>query len=267
MVTQEMIEELIAAGEPAFEAARAEREALAPDRLLPVEVHVPMIVLAVAMTASRIEEVVGAAQATIPATFDRANVTRLRTYAAAAWRAHVRSTRVSRSGMRKLLADAVQCRQALLVWAHGLADCGWLRKDQLAGIGHEDGPHALALDCVGLAEVLTETWPRCEMLGLHAQHLARATALGLDLVVALSAGTHAVDDGALRERARAFSVLERAYEECRRLIRWLRRDEGDLEDIAPSIGTPVEPDDEGDDDPPIELAAARRARAGHGARN
>jgi hypothetical protein len=78
-------------------------------------------------------------------------------------------------------------------------------------------------------------------------HLARASALGLDLFVALAAGSR-VDETSKRLRARTFSLLVWAYDECRRLIRWLRWDEDDLEDIAPSIGIPARPDDEDDDD-------------------
>lgn len=50
-------------------------------------------------------------------------------------------------------------------------------------------------------------------------------------------------------RARTFSALVWAYDACRQLLHELRRDEGDAETIAPSLGVPELPDDEVTDAP------------------
>jgi hypothetical protein len=244
--TRDVIEELMAASATAFEDARGDAETLAEHRVLAVDVHVPTIVLAVAMSAPRIEEIVAASSARIPETFDLVNVIRLRTFAAAAWHAHAQATGVNPKLMRETFAEAVSCREALLHWAQGLAEHGWIRKEPLAGIGRHNDACALAYDVIGLAALLSTTWPRSAALGLQVWHLARATALGLELLLAQSARSR-VEESAYRMRARTFSVVVWAYDECRQLIRQLRHDEGDHDDIAPSIGVPARPDDDDQD--------------------
>jgi len=243
VLTRDVIEALISTSPPALANARARAERLAEDRVLAVDVHVPTIVLAVAISAPRIEEVIAAASSRIPTTFDPADVANLRTYAAAAWHAHVRATVVSNARMQTLLDEAVACREALLVWARGLAETGWLARAPHADTGRRSDARALAHDIVALVELLTEAWPQIGVFGIQGWHLARATGLALDLLVAREAGTR-VDEGARRMRARAFSVLAWAYDACRELLRELRRDDGDLEDIAPCIGVPERPEDE-----------------------
>jgi hypothetical protein len=246
-MTREVMESLMTTSESALEEVRAQAEALAEDRVLAVDAHVPMLVLAIALSAARIEEVVAASSSKIPRDFDLANVTRLRTYAAAAWQAHVRATWMKKRVMRALLDESAACHEALLVWARGLADVGWIRKDAIAALGRHEGTHAVAHDLLELVEVLSGVGPRLALMGMQDWHLARASALGLDLFVSLAASSR-VDAAAKRMQARAFSLLVWAYDECRSVIRWLRRDEGDLEDIAPSLGVRLRPDEDDDDD-------------------
>jgi hypothetical protein len=256
-VTKDVMEALMKASESALAEVRAQAEALAEDRVLPLDGHLPMAVLAVALSVQRIEEVVAASPSRIPEEFDLANVTRLRTYAAAAWEAHVRATWVKTKAMRALLDESFACRECLLVWARGLADVGWIRKEALAEIGQRKGSYALAHDLLGLAALLSDVGPRLALMGMQDWHLARASALGLDLFVALAAGSR-VDQASKRMRARAFSLLAWAYDECRRLIRWLRWEERDFEDIAPSIGMPVRPEDDDDEEDDEEDEAPSR---------
>jgi hypothetical protein len=171
----------------------------------------------------------------VPASFDLRNVTRLRLYAAAAWHAYVRTVPLTHELMQAVFREAIPFHREMTRWARRLAGLGWIRTEPLAQIGRDEGARDLAHELVALAEWLTEAWPHCETLGLHGSHLARSTALGVDMLVVLSPEPRAVDADSRRALARAFELMARAYDECRRIVAWIRHREGDLEDIAPAL--------------------------------
>ncbi len=230
--TRDIIEALIAGSRAAFEETRVEREAIRDPEDVPGDVNVGLVVLAIVMSAPRIEETVEAARARVPASFDLRNVTRLRLYAAATWHALVRTTPASQFVAQALFREAIPVHRTMSAWARRLAQLGWIRREPPQRIGNAEAPRPLAHDLVTLAEWLTEAWPQCEPLGLPASELARSTAIGLDLFVLMSNEPRAEDP---RTLALAFELMARAYDECRRLVALLRRREGDLEDIAPAL--------------------------------
>jgi hypothetical protein len=233
--TKDIIEELIAASRPAFEATRAEREAIGEVDDVPEDVHVLLVVLAIVMCAPQIEETVEVARARVPASFDLRNVTQLRIYAAAAWHAYVRTVPLTNEVMQAVFREAIPFHRSMIRWARRLAGLGWIRREPLAHIGRDEGPRALAHELIALAEWLTEAWPHCEPLGLHGSDLARSTALGVDVFVVLSPEPRRLDEEARRSLACAFELMARAYDECRRIVAWVRHREGDLEAIAPAL--------------------------------
>ena len=249
--TKDIIEELIAASRTAFEATRAERESIGEADDVPEDVHVLLVVLAIVMSAPQIEATVDAAR--VPAEFDLRNVTQLRVYAAAAWHAYVRTVPLTDDVMQAVFREAIPFHRSMIRWARRLAGLGWIRREPLAHIGRDEGPRALAHELIALAEWLTEAWPQCEPLGLHGSDLARSTALGVDVFVVLSPEPRRVDEGSRRALALAFELMARAYDECRRIVAWIRHSEGDLETIAPALDALGQ----SPDDPPRGRAAAR----------
>jgi hypothetical protein len=79
-------------------------------------------------------------------------------------------------------------------------------------------------DLIALAALFREAWP---------------TKLGPELLMAL--GARGLDDrsGALpharEDRARAFTLLLSAYDDCQQAARYLRWKEGDVDEFAPSL--------------------------------
>jgi len=72
--------------------------------------------------------------------------------------------------------------------------------------------------------------------------VVRAAKLGSKLHLALGArlqqnGELVASSAAADRRSRAFTKLVKAYEECRSAIAFIRRREGDADDIAPSLST------------------------------
>jgi hypothetical protein len=245
METRKAARALMATSAAAFAEVRREIEALAETRVLPVDVHVPCVAVAVRLAVPRIEDVLSAS-AEIPPSFDLAKIHRLRVYAAAAWHAYTLSFPVNRSLIEGLSGEATACRETFSMYAHAFVQQGWIRGP--ARVGSKPGMQALAHDVLDLAEMLSEAWPRIEGVGLQGWHLARASAIGLDLLIAWSVKSNDPPADAERTCARALSVLAYVYDDCRALIRQLRAADGDADDIAPPVGVPDDPDNDDSDE-------------------
>ncbi|HET6583165.1 MAG TPA: hypothetical protein VFG69_06955 [Nannocystaceae bacterium] len=235
METRETVRELLALGPAAMEELRGEIEAVPDERVIACDLYVPGIAIAVTLAVPRIEEIVAAGR-DIPAEFEIEKILRVGGYAAAAWHAYVRAMEVSDVVVDALVHEATACREALLSYVTACARHGWVRKAPLANVGKVAGPRGLALDVVDLAELLSECWWQVEALGFPRALIGRATALGVDLLVAVSQPKRPADPDAARTCARAFTLLLTTYDECRTLVRRLRYREGDHDEIAPPIG-------------------------------
>jgi hypothetical protein len=165
----------------------------------------------------------------------------LETIALAAWFAHLRTLPANDrpDAVATLLAEATPLRKGLLVAAVALADRGLLSQatvDQIqSGQGHLD----TANDLVALAALFHEAWPRVQgKTAVTEEEIARAASLGPQLIAALGMRDNPLP-GANEDladlRVRAFSLLVRAYDECRHASRYLRRHEPDPDALTPSI--------------------------------
>ncbi len=167
----------------------------------------------------------------------------LEDYALAAWYADLLyTTPASELDTKKLSEEAAGIREGLLVAAEALAHRNLLDAGRVGEIRKGRGHADLANDLITLADLFRESWDKVRAkTAVEEAELDRAADLGVRLLVAVSAkpgkGSAAqpkITDAADR-RARAISLVAKAYEECRRAVAYLRWHEGGDSEIAASL--------------------------------
>ncbi|WP_437631636.1 hypothetical protein [Sorangium sp. So ce854] len=224
----------------AFDRALPEIEALSPDRLISVNLDIPRVVSQVLGVLPGVRALRGDIAEHLP-TFDITRLDRLETYALAAWYAHLLSLSSGdvESAVKPLLAEAAPLRENLLGDAEALARRGLLDAATVADIRAGQGHIDMANDLVALSALFSASWP--DIAGKTAateEEVKRAGEIGPQLLAALGVREHGKGPGpteAADKRARAFALLVRAYDQIRRAVAFLRWDEGDADEIAPSL--------------------------------
>jgi hypothetical protein len=167
--------------------------------------------------------------------FDHRTPTRLRNYALAALYAHVVANEASRDDERftPVLEEATKLRELLLGAAEVLALFALVPADPVAEIRTGSGRLDAASDLIALNALFKAQWKRVEgKTPVTRPQVERTGVLGteLDELVAsrkfVGPGDPASDDPQ-RTRARAFTLLVRKYDECRRGVAYLRWKFGD----------------------------------------
>ena len=219
----------------ALQATLQELRALADEDLLRVNVDIPRactVVLAAvpAIQALRplIERLPG---------HDVGAVDNLERYAVAAYCAHLQVTQSRDPAVAREVAQrAMPVRTTLLVQAQALAQLGAIAPGSALGmLPSGTGYLDVAYDLVTLARVLRQSWST--IAGKAPFGLAdvdRADELGRELLAAIGA-REAPNVEVLDQRTRAFTLLVRAYDTCRRAVAYLRWAEGDVDTIVPSL--------------------------------
>lgn len=234
--------------EAAYDALEPELVALESDELATINLDVPQVTSLVLGAVPGIDEL----SDEIVKLIDPRHVHNLRNYALAAWYAHLQALPPTKSALRALIEEATELRNTLLGDAENLARRGYFDSEAVAIIRAGQGHVDLANDLVALAAMFTHQ--RDEIAGktpATEAEIARARKLGPELISALGkrdrneSASFAAD-----RRARAFTLLVRAYDQVRRALTFLRWNEGDADVIAPSLyksrnarskGLPVEP--------------------------
>lgn len=130
-------------------------------------------------------------------------------------------------------------RETLLLSAELLARKGLLPAAQVQAIRAGQGAADTAADLIALVSLFTGAWDRvATKVPVEPEELTRATALAAELLTVTGdreVPGPARGEGALEDRARAFTLLVRAYDECRRAVAFIRWHAGDAEAIAPSL--------------------------------
>lgn len=168
-------------------------------------------------------------------------VDRLKTYALAAWYAHLLAlpTASPDNPVKPLIEEAGPLREGLLVAAEALAYRGVLDKERVAEIRSGQGHVDTANDLVALAMLFTQNWNKvANKTAVELAEVERASVLGPELLVALGEREVSKDkpaDDPAKVRVRAFSLLWKAYDQCRRGLTFLLWGERDVSEIAPSF--------------------------------
>lgn len=140
--------------------------------------------------------------------------------------------------LSSLIEEGAKLRESLRVDAAALAAHGVVVGARLADIGSSTGYRQLASDLFALAVVFREVWPKIDGKTLtQVATIDRAEAIAEDIMLAVGAREQApaVIAAATVERQRAFTLFERAYDQTRRALTYVRWNEADVEEIAPSI--------------------------------
>lgn len=96
----------------------------------------------------------------------------------------------------------------------------------------------IAFDVLGLVQVFEDKWEQINgKTGITTDELEQAAGLANDLVTAVGRRDQAAaptkEESLLRQQA--YTVLVRAYNDVRDGLTYLRRKEGDVDSIAPSL--------------------------------
>lgn len=240
----------VSAAKPAVpnDAAKAFAEvepllaALAPADILQINVDIPRAVSIAVGAVPHIAKLRTEA-AKLPG-FDISNIDRLGTYALAAWYSHLLALPVSsESAVNALLEEARPLREDMLEAAELLAKKKFFDKEVVkairAGLGNID----MANDLVALSALFTAGWARVEHKSpVEWAEVERAALLGPQILVALGErdqpGVRVAESSDPNERRkRAFTLFYKAYDQSQRAVSYLRWNEDDADQIAPTLFT------------------------------
>lgn len=222
----------------AFAKITPELAALTPEELTPITVDISAAVTAVLAAAPKILAHREAIVEQLPL-HPIAHVDELETYAHGAWYAHLLHTYANGSpeAAKAMIDEAQKLREDLLVAAEALAHRGMLDADAVAGIRKGHGHADTAGDLTALAALFKASWGKISSkTAVEKPEVDRAEELGPAVMVAIAvrkSGAKSTDTEG--QRARAFTLLARAYESCRRALFYLRWMEADTDSIAPSL--------------------------------
>ena len=222
----------------AFHKVEAEITALTPEELVPLSLDVSAAVTAVLAAAPKIREHRDAIAEELPKHPVR-HLDNLESYALATWYTQIVHTYASADpeAAKNLIEEAGKLREGLLIAAEALAHRGLLNADAVAKIRKGSGTTDAANDLVALAALFSSDWGKVSSKTAVERHeIDRAAELGPAVMVAVALrkqGNKKTDTEG--QRARAFTLLTRAYDSCRRALAYLRWKEGDAESIAPSL--------------------------------
>lgn len=226
----------------AFASVAQECADLPPSELSPINVDIPRAV-AIAIGAVPHVATLRDRAAKLP-DFDVACIDKLGTYALAAWYTHLMALpEVVPSRLAALLEEAKPLREDALLAAELLARKGFFDKKAIAAIRAGQGNLDTANDLVALAAVFAAGWPRVEnRTTVVWAEVERASTLGPEILIALGErnqpGVQLPDaTNPAERRVRAYTLFARAYDQCRRAAAFLRWDQNDADDIAPSLQT------------------------------
>jgi hypothetical protein len=223
--------------EAAYNRIRPELDALSESELTPINVD---LVSATSIALGVAERITGHRErmAKLPE-FDIRHVDNLVDYAKGAWYAYVTNLPVADPrDLTEYLTEVSSLRSKMLMWAAPLVGAGKFDESAVAKIKDGSGHKDSASDLVALVGLYRSKWEEVKnMCGVTEQELGRAAQIAPAVFSLLSRRefqTNVVSDGSLRVR-RAWTLLDRAYNHCRRALSFLRFEEGDADTLAPSL--------------------------------
>jgi hypothetical protein len=224
----------------AFDALRDERAALDPDELVQINADIPTAATIALASFERLRPLRALVAKKLPE-HEMKHWDALPSYALAALHAHVVTTVPADRDDRveRLLEEARPLREKLLVAAEAIAHAGVFDPDRVAQVRSGAGNVDRAADLVALCALYTERWAEVENRTMVTkEEVRRAGVLGPALLKAIGARDLASkrSRAELRlERARAFTLLIRAYESCQQAVAYVRFRARDADEYTPSL--------------------------------
>ncbi|MCA9704758.1 MAG: hypothetical protein KDK70_02775 [Myxococcales bacterium] len=225
--------------EAAFVAMRERIEAVSDDDLVPINLDIPRAVTIALGAAERIDQL--AAELFALEGFDHRAVLDLRLLALATLYAHLlASVRASDGGAFQALAsESMDLRTELYLAAETLSRRGVLPPERVEALQRGRSHLEVANDLIALSALFRDAWAHVEnKTTVTLEEISRASSLGSALHAALGARRlrpRTDQTKARLHRNRAFTLFIRAYDECRRGVRYLRWYQGDAAVYVPSL--------------------------------
>lgn len=174
--------------------------------------------------------------------FDLASFDKLEDYALALMYVQSRYALATKppDDLAELVAQASRLRDTLYADAHALVQRSIFDPRKLSALKGGNGYKNLASDLQALATELEAIFPLIQgKSGTTADELQAATQMATRLtrVVGVREQSPAVMAALVEERLRAFTQMLKVYEDARAAIAFVRRREGDADDIAPNLYT------------------------------
>jgi hypothetical protein len=169
------------------------------------------------------------------------------------------------------LADsAIKEREILLADVNALIARGLIAPSALKELKGINGHKNIAFDLFALANILEKNWTKvAERTGVKREELDQAQMVADKLVTAVGEREQApaIAAEAVRDRQAAFTLCVNAYDEVRSVIAYLRRKQGDVESIAPSLyagrtSSKKKPAESNNDQPPATVPTGTAVVAG-----
>jgi hypothetical protein len=225
--------------EEVLRVLQPELDALSDGELLRVNLNIPTVVTTVLGVAPRLRELRPAIAQRLP-DFDLRRFDKLESYALALSSTHAAHsvTKSSTPKLPALQAEAWTLRAMLRADARALVLRGHVVPKKLRALSKKRGYLNLVNDLGILVNVLREVAPRLEgRWSVSKSEIERAAELSVQ-IIALVRGRNAPSLAAqstANARARAFTLLLRAYDDARRAVCYLTWHEGTLDEIAPPL--------------------------------
>lgn len=224
--------------EQAYARVAAELEQVAEARLSPLNVdllHASSVALAVAERLVPLRDELAKLH-----DFDLRHIDRLADYARTAWFLHLMRPVPARPRfIAEARREAEALRSKLLVWAKPFVASGVFDAELVASIRKRRRFEDHAADLVALSQLYRGAWERVRgKCDVSEADLTRAAELGPMLFAWRSRREHAPDPELaehMRCLRRAWTLLDRAYAQCRRAVVYLRFDHGDADQIVPGL--------------------------------
>lgn len=212
--------------------------AVPTDDLEPVTLDIPSLCTTVIGAFPEIVALEGALEGLL--SFDASHVPRLRDYALGLAHTHTgyKFAAGSSSNVAELAAECAATRDRLHDDAVAAAGRNLLDPAQVAKVQGGNAYRTIAFDVAGLVKLFLDRWPAIEgKTAVELSELEDARRKASALVTALGLREQAApvpnEESTLRQQA--YTLLVRSYNDTREAIAFVRRKEGDVDDIAPSL--------------------------------
>lgn len=226
-------------GARAFAELHDEIAAVNEELLVPISVDIPSAHAIALAAADRIDELMPQLEKLWMLDLER--IRKLRMYAVACQHAHLLATVPEQVDPRlpRLVEEGAKLRQDLLATAELLVRFGDVAEHRVAAIRSGIGHVEMASGLEQLGVLFEEIWDRVySRIPVTAEMVERAPVLALELHTLLGAKAVrpiARQNDARSMKHRAFTLLVKAYEECKSAVDYLRRREGDAVRYTPSL--------------------------------
>jgi hypothetical protein len=223
----------------AFEQVKVEIESVKEDDFVNVSLDIPATVITVQGAYPEIIALRPQFVRDLP-TFDIAKLDKLETYALAMFctQADYKAATDPPASLVELVNSAVETRAVLLADVNSLISRGLLAPGVIDGLQGVNGHKNLMMDMGTLASILRKHAAKiAQRTSVKPEELSAAEDLAnrLGKAVGLREQSPQIIAEASRNRQAAFTLFLGAYDEVRTAIQYLRRKEGDVDNIAPSL--------------------------------